>query len=1116
MTPTDHEQRLLATDPTKSFIVQAPAGSGKTEMLVQRFLRLLATVEHPEQVVALTFTRKAANEMRERIILALQAVIEKRQPESPHQMKTFTYASEALAQDKRMGWVLHEHPGRLQMMTIDGFCQMLVRSMPNLATPNTQATISESPEERYKEAAQACLLFMQSEPDYQTVIRTLLIHLGNRQDTLLALFCHLLATRDQWIGPLLFAQSQDKTAHEHALAWIEQHELSRLRKAIPHDLEASLIELSRQIAIIENDINSPRYALHNWESLETLDRNRAKSLASLLLTAQDELRRQFTHHVGFRRNNCTPEQFKNLKEKTSSLLESLSGYSNFTEALVRVKDLPSPRYDENQWRMLNALFTTLPLLVAHLELNFSEYNEQDFIKVAEQALAALGNDQTPTDLALYLDYRIQHILIDEFQDTSIVQFQLLSKLVHEWQTNDGKTLFLVGDPMQSIYRFRAAEVGLFLRAQQHGIANLKLTPLLLHCNFRSNQPIIQWVNEQFAAIFPSYDDIESGAIAFHPSVAIKAASSQNDSYTKAFETASRDDEATAIVHHVQKTLTAYPEENIAILVRSRQHLRPIINELKQQNVPFQGVDIDSLSTLPHLRDVWILTQALLQPANRLAWLALLRSPWCGMSLSDIHKISKFSRHVSIYLCLTKLDRIPDLSPDGRKRAFFVQKVMHQALSNRHQQSIVPWIMQTLEQLHINHILTIDEDRELEQYWKLLEQFETHGQLKDLNAFKDAFEQLYAENSKPAPLSIMTIHKSKGLEFDTVILPCLGAVPRPKEATLLRWLRLPTGDDTVFLLSPMKAVTQERCALHDYLGKLDTEKAAYEQQRLLYVAATRAKKRLMLFDTKDAIKKGSFRDLLHRQRFESTEVQASKTVAPQESPAISMAKLVHLPSSFYEYSKEQIVKQPHNVALPSSIDNERDEIPRILGIVTHALLQWICTYHPSSIQEVPWNLIQHQMQIHGVPLEYIDDVEKRVRTHIINIFNDPIGQWIIQPRPSEKNEYELLIDDNNTIATRIIDRTFIEDGKQWVVDFKTGYDSDTNVAQYRAQVNKYAALLLTQSISEPCNVRSTPSKQSQPMSIACGLYFLNNNRWIQWEYGGIIHPEISINEQSATT
>ncbi len=103
----------------------------------------------------------------------------------------------------------------------------------------------------------------------------------------------------------------------------------------------------------------------------------------------------------------------------------------------------------------------------------------------------------PEDLALALGQRIRHILVDEFQDTSYTQFELLEKLTAGWEPGDGRTLFLVGDPMQSIYRFRQADVSLFLKARLEGIGAIRLEPLTLSVNFRSRPEIVEWVNRTF-------------------------------------------------------------------------------------------------------------------------------------------------------------------------------------------------------------------------------------------------------------------------------------------------------------------------------------------------------------------------------------------------------------------------------------------------------------------------------------------------------------------------------------------------------------------------------------------------------------------------------------------
>src|SRR5688572_7445731 len=101
----DAAARADALDPSRSFIVQAPAGSGKTELLIQRYLRLLATVDEPEEVVAMTFTRKAAGEMRERVLAALAAA-SRPAPKLAHEKRTWTLARELLAHSERRGWAL--------------------------------------------------------------------------------------------------------------------------------------------------------------------------------------------------------------------------------------------------------------------------------------------------------------------------------------------------------------------------------------------------------------------------------------------------------------------------------------------------------------------------------------------------------------------------------------------------------------------------------------------------------------------------------------------------------------------------------------------------------------------------------------------------------------------------------------------------------------------------------------------------------------------------------------------------------------------------------------------------------------------------------------------------
>ena len=121
-----------------------------------------------------------------------------------------------------------------------------------------------------------------------------------------------------------------------------------------------------------------------------------------------------------------------------------------------------------------------------------------------------------------LDYRIRHILVDEFQDTSSLQIGLLERLTAGWEAGDGRTLFVVGDAMQSIYGFRKANVSLFIRTRELGIGGVGLTALDLSTNFRSAPAIVEWVNNSFASIFPNRDDRTRGQVCYRPSTAQKS------------------------------------------------------------------------------------------------------------------------------------------------------------------------------------------------------------------------------------------------------------------------------------------------------------------------------------------------------------------------------------------------------------------------------------------------------------------------------------------------------------------------------------------------------------------------------------------------------------------
>jgi ATP-dependent helicase/nuclease subunit A len=175
----DEPQRLRALNPSLSFIVQAPAGSGKTELLAQRVLALLSQTQAPEEILAITFTKKAASEMRNRIISALQKANYEAEPLSDHGKKTWALAKKVLLRDQALGWNILANPNRLRIQTIDSFNVSLTKYLPLLSHFGATPEITTDPESLYKEAVQEFLAHLEENVAWSDAIALLLKHRDN-------------------------------------------------------------------------------------------------------------------------------------------------------------------------------------------------------------------------------------------------------------------------------------------------------------------------------------------------------------------------------------------------------------------------------------------------------------------------------------------------------------------------------------------------------------------------------------------------------------------------------------------------------------------------------------------------------------------------------------------------------------------------------------------------------------------------------------------------------------------------------------------------------------------------------------------------------------------------
>ena len=1094
---TDWNEREKALDTTNSYIVQAPAGSGKTELLISRYICLLATVSQPEEILAMTFTRKATAEMRSRVLEALD-------PESNVRLhsETARNATERVREkSQKLGWDLHNQPSRLQIKTIDSLTNELVRNMPWSSRYGAVPRFTDKLDEVLYAAAESTIESIQPNTEQSQAIARLLFALDNNADQLIELIVAMLKKRDQWIRIL---QENEFTFDDRARENIESVRRSFIQSLLD-DLRDKFPKEARILLRLDELDHSILEGVGFWPGV-----------AEDLLTKGGTWRKQVSKGLSF--TGLSQAEIKHvisLCERVPRLNEELARFGSET---------PHLQFEDSQWELLQAIAVVLTFALAHLKIEFRKQGEVDFIEIAQQAAKALGTPEKPTDLMFVLDYRFKHILIDEFQDTSVTQLELIQSLIRGWQPDDGRTLFMVGDPMQSIYRFREAEVGIFLSVMENGIDHLVPHPLQLTQNFRSNHELVDWYNVVFEASFPKDPNRLRSEVSYAQSTSANDKLGSQAVHIQVQSSGPRlkvtlPIEAKSLVSDLKEYLERNRESDVraAILLRARKHASDVIPLLRENNIKFFADQMFTLSDRLVIKDLLSLTRSLLKLDSRTDWLAVLRAPWCGLILDDLLTIATGKN--LIWQSLNNESVLSRLSEDGRTRAVRVREVFRRAFSTRGQMELRQWVEDTWVLLGGPACVSPSDLQNAQLFLDRLELYSNGTGVENLNQFEQKLSGLYAVpecNLDEADVFVSTIHNAKGLEFDAVFLPSFNRSQGRSEESLIEWSEVVTETKRKlpFVLCPInRKGTDEKDALYDYIKNWNNDKDYQERIRLAYVACTRAKRELFIYSAvkwkqKDKNSnlsfnayKGSLLECLLPGisasdsqyvswfGFEEQEEAENRT----EDQTSSLPTLARLPDNWV------IPKAPDSLRFasqefeaPGDWDSIKFEwagnIAVWVGTVVHEWLNRITVtgLETWSIDRLKGERAKWRSQLQLLGLSPEDkqpmaDALNRIETALTNVLSDQRGRWLLSSHHREANsEYRITGYIDGTFRNFALDRTFVDkENVRWIVDYKTGSTMgktetflDNEVLRYRSQLEDYKKAM----------------EGFEPRPIRMGLYF----------------------------
>ncbi|KZX84137.1 hypothetical protein A3715_17815 [Oleiphilus sp. HI0009] len=1072
-------------------IIEASAGAGKTHTLTMRFLNLLAgATKSPSGIVCVTFTRKSAAEMKERIKTELINAQERIAKGMNDASEMEELASKAIKKAIQEGWDTSDLSEKLNIMTFDGLCKSIVDRTPIKGSSGLEAKVHEDPAFLYKKAITSLFDKMDKGIPESNSLRRVWYHFDGKENRIFEMLSAALSKRNQWLE-LLQNNENTKSLLEKEILSHVQNKIEVTWKEMPGNW---LSEVDNAISLIPYSNKNKHALLANICSDN--EELKVRSIANWLTTKDAKaIRSRYTKNEGVEViDKCDKDAIEELKVSLKKIKE-LSEPSILSK-LKLITMLPSHEYTEQEWSYLKDIIGILPALEKELLEIFRKENACDFIQISSMAIDAIYKDGEITELGLELDNSIEHILVDEFQDTSEQQLTLIKSLTRGWDQSEGKTLFVVGDPKQSIYGFRASKPELFLRVQESGIENIALEKQTLMTNFRSSKAVISWVDEVFKDVFPEEGDLDLGAAPHALSDAIKTEREGEgvDVYNITSNNAISNDlaEAELVTEEIRKIGNENPQATIAVLGRNRGNIKRVIQKFDEFQIDYEAHEFKSANNTAEMHWYASIAGCVLNLWDRTSWLTLLHSGYIGVTHKDLHKAVSLSLKENIPVLYATKKCVEIKLKDRISNLIEIMEWAMEQRSARKVSDIVYSVWKAINgEAYSEHKRTTDE---IEFLRGKMEELEKHSRLNmfELNQMLETSHcSIKAKGNNP--VQVMTIHKSKGLEFDYVFIVGAGKKTKVDDKPIFSFEKVRnTADDYSLIFSPVSAVGDEENSIYKYLQYRNKEKQSYEINRLLYVAITRAKKRCTItVSTNEKLTpaKGSLIDGAWDtiSDIKIIEAEARET----ENKEVNTWERTNLNTQFPTVDDGEFKSAKTIMICGKDIEIERNSIAQEFGVVAHEFMEsWIKLNRSENLINKIHSFFSTRLNRKGIKLE------RNLLVGVNQLASNLEQLTKIYPAGVEYCEYEYLERSSSGANKKIVDYMCLtKSGDCVIFDYKFPLEfvcDEDLTEKYSKQMGDYERFGKHKSLSGNCRVELVLPLENRTISFSKNKKMENKN------------------------